>query len=244
MEIQPSLRYTLFGLAGMSEGRCPLFLHSVHSFQLLSFSFRTYALATAKGSMSYCFPLPSQSGMEIQPSSRYVLSGEAGMLEGRCPLLLHSLHSITLFSFSFRTYARPAAKGSMFTCRAWLDVLPLPSQSGHEIQPSSRYTLDGREGISEGRWPLLLHSLHPFQVFSPSPRTSARPSVKLFHATRGIESIDVKKTRAEEVEERLGGTRTLSSRRIQTLSYRSLVWSPEAQVRSFCKSFTKLGFEY
>jgi hypothetical protein len=38
-------------------------------------------------------PKPSQSGMEIQPSSRYVLCGPAGMLEGRCPLLLHAFHS-------------------------------------------------------------------------------------------------------------------------------------------------------
>jgi hypothetical protein len=58
-------------------------------------------------------PYPSQSGMEIQPSSRYTLSGRPGMLEGRWPLLLHSLHSFAFFSFSFCTYARPAAKGSM-----------------------------------------------------------------------------------------------------------------------------------
>ena len=111
------------------------------------------------------------------------------MLEGRWPLLLHSLHSFTLLSFSFRAYARPTVKGSMFICRAWLDVPPLPSQSDHEIQPASRYVLAGSAGILEGRCPLFLHTSHPLQVFSPSPRTSARPSVKLFHATRGIESI-------------------------------------------------------
>jgi hypothetical protein len=44
--------------------------------------------------------------------------------------------------------------------------------------------------MSEGRCPLLLHTCHPFQPFSSSPRASARPSVKLFHATRGIESSE------------------------------------------------------
>jgi hypothetical protein len=90
----------------MLEGRWPLLLHSRHSFTLLSFSFRAYALPTAKGSMlpGGARPLqPSQSGIEIQPSLRYVVSGWDGMLEGRCPLLLHACHSFTLLSFSFRT---------------------------------------------------------------------------------------------------------------------------------------------
>ena len=92
-------------------------------------------------------PYPSQSGKEIQPSSRYALSGLAGTLEGRCPLLLHSFHSFAPRSFSFRAYARPAAKGSMRLCA----MPPLPSQSGQEIQPSLRYVSGGEDGISEGR---------------------------------------------------------------------------------------------
>jgi hypothetical protein len=35
----------------------------------------------------------------------------------------------------------------------------------------------------------LLHACHPPWLPSSSPRASARPSVKLLHATRGIESI-------------------------------------------------------
>jgi hypothetical protein len=66
---------------------------------------------------------------------------------------------------------------------------PLPSQSGHETQPSSRYVLSGEAGMSEGRCPLLLHANHPALLFSSSPRTNSRPAVKLLHATRGIESI-------------------------------------------------------
>jgi hypothetical protein len=50
-----------------------------------------------------------------------------------------------------------------------------PSQSGHEIQPSSRYVRSGRPGMSEGRCPLLLHAYHPLLPFSSSPRASARP---------------------------------------------------------------------
>ena len=58
-------------------------------------------------------PYPSQSGNEIQPSSRYVVCGLDGMLEGRWPLLLHAFHSFCVFSFSFCAYARPTVKGSM-----------------------------------------------------------------------------------------------------------------------------------
>ena len=58
-----------------------------------------------------------------------------------------------------------------------------------EIQPSSRYVLSGDAGMLKGRCPLLLHAFHSLQPFSSSPRATARPSVKLFHATRGIESI-------------------------------------------------------
>jgi hypothetical protein len=64
-----------------------------------------------------------------------------------------------------------------------------PSQSGIEIHSSSRYALSGEDGMSEGRCPLLLHTHHSFTLFSSSPRATARASVKLFHATRGIESI-------------------------------------------------------
>ena len=71
-------------------------------------------------------PYPSQSGIEIQPSSRYTLSGPAGMFEGRWPDLLHSLHSGRFFILSFRTIALAAKKGSIL-----LRACPLyPSQSG------------------------------------------------------------------------------------------------------------------
>ena len=46
-------------------------------------------------------PYPSQSGKEIQPSSRYVLDGRDGMFEGRWPDLLHTSHSLLPFIFSF-----------------------------------------------------------------------------------------------------------------------------------------------
>ena len=72
-------------------------------------------------------PYPSQSGKEIQPSSRYTLSGAAGMFEGRWPLLFHACHSLWVFSFSFRAYARPAANGSMLPGGARPSK---PSQSG------------------------------------------------------------------------------------------------------------------
>ena len=58
-------------------------------------------------------PYPSQSGIEIQPSSRYTLFGEEGMFEGRWPDLLHTSHYFWLFSLSFRTIALATAKGSM-----------------------------------------------------------------------------------------------------------------------------------
>ena len=37
---------------------------------------------------------PSQSGIEIQPSSRYTLPGLEGMFEVRSPALLHTAHSL------------------------------------------------------------------------------------------------------------------------------------------------------
>ena len=43
-------------------------------------------------------PYPSQSGMETHPASPYILFGVLGMLEGRLPLLLYSVH---LFVRSF-----------------------------------------------------------------------------------------------------------------------------------------------
>ena len=57
------------------------------------------------------------------------------MFEGRFPALLHATHSLSLFSLSFRAITLAAAKGSMsLRC-----VTPVyPSQSGIEIQPSSR----------------------------------------------------------------------------------------------------------
>jgi hypothetical protein len=112
-EIQPSSRYTLCGQVGMFEGRFPDLLHTSHSFALVSLSFRAIALAAAKRSMSLCCVTPvypSQSGIEIQPSSRYVLSGWDGMFEGRCPALRHTSHSVLLFSLSFRTIALASAK--------------------------------------------------------------------------------------------------------------------------------------
>ena len=42
-------------------------------------------------------PVPSQSPQEIHPLHLYARSGLLGMLEGRCPLLLHSRHSVWLF---------------------------------------------------------------------------------------------------------------------------------------------------
>ena len=55
-------------------------------------------------------PYPSQSGMETHPASRYVLSGLLGMLEGRLPLLLYSLHSASLPNSSVLTKVLAASK--------------------------------------------------------------------------------------------------------------------------------------
>ena len=132
---------------------------------------------------------PSQSGSEIQPSSRYVLSGWDGMFEGRSPALHQPFHSSQLFSLSFRTIALAAAKESMLMCCAWIGVFSLPSQSGIEIQPSSRYILCGVDGMFEGRFPALHHAFHPFSPFSLSLRTIALATAKgsmssLFATTR------------------------------------------------------------
>ena len=68
----------------MFEGRFPDLLHASHSLLLFSLSFRAITLAAAKGSMVPYAPVyPSQSGIEIQPSSRYTWCGQDGMLEGR-----------------------------------------------------------------------------------------------------------------------------------------------------------------
>jgi hypothetical protein len=173
IEIQPSSRYRLCGLAGMLEGRCPDLIHASHSFLLFSLSFRTSALAAAKGSMSFAktrpSPYPSQSGIEIQ-SSRYVLDGVDGTFAGRFPDLLHFSQSFLLFNLSFRTIALAAWKGSTsLRC-----VTPVyPSQSGHEIQPLSRYIEDGPSGMFDGRFPALPHACHSFSLFSLSFLTIA-----------------------------------------------------------------------
>ena len=70
---------------------------------------------------------PSQSGMEIQPSSRYVSFGLDGMLEGRWRDLLHASHSFLLFSLSFCTIVRAAAKGSMRLVPLFHPSCPAPS---------------------------------------------------------------------------------------------------------------------
>ena len=91
---------------------------------------------------------PRKSGYEIQPP-RYALAGSDGMFEGRCPALLHSFHSFLVRSLSFRTIALADMKGSILLLGPGRPVLP--SQSGHEIQPTSRYVLDGLDGMLEGR---------------------------------------------------------------------------------------------
>ena len=98
------------------------------------------------------------------------------MFEGRCPELLHALHSSLPFSLSFRTIALATAKESMLPAKT--RPSPYPSQSGIEIQPSSRYTLSGQPGMLEGRCPALLHALHSSLPFSLSFRTIARAAAK------------------------------------------------------------------
>ena len=53
---------------------------------------------------------PSQSGKEIQPSSRYVTSGWDGMLEGR-PAMRHAFHSSQFPNVIARTEARASSNG-------------------------------------------------------------------------------------------------------------------------------------
>ena len=117
IEIQPSSRYIMYGLAGMLKGRCPDVLHAFHALTPSSLSLRTMTLAAANGSMvlrlAFRLVTPSQSGIEIQPSSRYITCGLAGMLKGRCPDLLHSLHSGRVFIWSFRAIALATSNGSM-----------------------------------------------------------------------------------------------------------------------------------
>jgi hypothetical protein len=60
---------------------------------------------------------------------------------------------------AFRTFAAAAASSVV------------PSQSGKETHPSSRYTLAGADGISMGRFPDLLHWCHSAHPGSFSPRT-------------------------------------------------------------------------
>jgi hypothetical protein len=80
------------------------------------------ALAAAKDSMlpGDARPFPSQSGIEIQPGRsppvRYVWCGRDGMLAGRFADRHHASHSRALFSSSFRTIFRAAAKGSQTPC--------------------------------------------------------------------------------------------------------------------------------
>ena len=163
-ETQPSSRYTVCGLDGMLEGRFPALLHALYSFWLFRWSFRTIALAADMLSIVLSF----QSGQEIQPSSRYTVCGLDGMLEGRFPALLHALYSFWPFSFSFRTIALAAAKG-----RKAPRPPSLPSQFCHEIQPSSRYTVCGLDGMLEGRFNVLRHASHCLVFPSLSFRTIA-----------------------------------------------------------------------
>jgi len=113
-ETQPSSRYTVCGLDGMLEGRFPALLHALYSFWPFSFSFRTIALAAAKGRKAPRPPsLPSQFCHEIQPSSRYTVCGLDGMLEGRFNVLRHASHCLVFPSLSFRTIALAAANESI-----------------------------------------------------------------------------------------------------------------------------------
>jgi len=199
IEIHPSSRYAVFGWDGMVDGRSPDLLHACHSLLLLSLSFRAITLATMKASiLPRAGPVyPSQSGIEIQPSSRYTCCGLDGMLEGRMHVSRHACHSRLLLSLSFRANTLANMKESILprACPSY------PSQSGREIQPSSRYTWCGEDGMLEGRCPDLRHSLHSGRLFSLSFRTialaAAKESMRLvplfpspsasFTATRGID---------------------------------------------------------
>ena len=115
MDTHPASRYVCLGQLGISKGRLSLLLYSSHSFCPPSFSDHTNVLAASKDNhvtlslSSY----PSQSGKEIHPSSRYIESGRAGMLEGRFSLL-HTTHSLCLVRLTFRTIALAAWKESMY----------------------------------------------------------------------------------------------------------------------------------
>ena len=50
-------------------------------------------------------------------------------------------------------------------------TLAYPRKSGIEIQPSSRYTAPGLDGMFKGRFPDLLHACHSLTLFSLSFRT-------------------------------------------------------------------------
>ena len=52
------------------------------------------------------------------------------------------------------------------------------SQSGHETQPSSRYTVCGLDGMLEGRFPVLRHASHCRVLPSLSFRAIALALVK------------------------------------------------------------------
>ena len=117
IETHPLSRYTLFGATGMLRGRWPDLYHSLHSFSPPSLSFRTIALASAKGSIlpggAFELLYPRKSGQEVQPSSWYILSGDAGMLaDRRFPDLLHTSHAVLLPNLIDRTKARASVKES------------------------------------------------------------------------------------------------------------------------------------
>ena len=116
IEIHPLSRYDAFGLDGMLSGLLPAFSHVFHSAWLFRFSFRTIALADGKGSMLpgvVCPLYPRKSGHEMNPSSRYALSGLDGIFHGRFPALPHAFHSLALFSLSFRAITLASGKGTI-----------------------------------------------------------------------------------------------------------------------------------
>ena len=68
-------------------------------------------------------PVPSQSPQETHPLPLYTLCGLPGMLEGRCPLFLHSLHSLQLFRPNMWTNTRPSRCDSILSRRTYFGTL-------------------------------------------------------------------------------------------------------------------------
>ena len=124
--------------------------------------FHSSSLFQGRGPIAVTWPLwlwcAQPVPVPLPPCVLVDVVGPAGMLAGRAPLLLQSIHPFWLFSLSERASSSAFLNGR--NCWSFLiPALPVPSQSPHPCHPTCMKARSGLEGTFAGRAPVMRPTL-------------------------------------------------------------------------------------